>query len=186
MGKRIDISELSNSVKPSAKSGQEEHPLTDKQIEALLNNIAFNLKDLISLNHNVAQLRRRLYEFLQTMPDVKEYVHQQAKHKEEKEAFENLCKASRQLTEHIDSKLKESESRIRKIDGYVAIPINSIYIVLILILALSTFMLCILILNIQFWHSSLIWKCLGITTGIAAIGITLVLYLPKWIRKFEK
>ena len=47
MGKRIDISELSNSVKPSAKSGQEEHPLTDKQIEALLNNIAFNLKDLI-------------------------------------------------------------------------------------------------------------------------------------------
>ena len=88
MGKRIDISELSNSVKPSAKSGQEEHPLTDKQIEALLNNIAFNLKDLISLNHNVAQLRRRLYEFLQTMPDLKEYVHQQAKHKGEKEAFE--------------------------------------------------------------------------------------------------
>ena len=57
MGKRIDISELSNSVKPSAKSGQEEHPLTDKQIEALLNNIAFNLKDFIESQCGAAQAK---------------------------------------------------------------------------------------------------------------------------------
>lgn len=87
MGKRIDISELSNNMKPKAKYSQEEQPLTDKQIETLLNNIAFNLKDLISLNHNVGQLRRRLYEFLQAMPTVKEYVHQQAKRECRKRGF---------------------------------------------------------------------------------------------------
>ena len=170
-----------------ARTNQEYwEPESTSEIVQLLDNIVYNLKDLSSLNHTVIQLRRTLKNFLETVPVASDYAKEQAIKQGQAEASQNLTLATNHLVERIDAKCKEAEKRIRDINDYVSIPINSIYIVLVLIIVLSAFMLCILILNIQFWHSWLIWKCLGITTGITAIGITLILYLPHWIRNFQK
>ena len=185
MKKKFDFSAEIESAE--ARTNREYRELeSTSEIVQLLDNIVYNLKDLSSLNHTVIQLRRTLKNFLETVPVASDYAKEQTIKQGQAEAAQNLTIATNRLVERIDAKCKEAEKRIRDIDDYVAIPINSIYIVLVLIHALSTFMHCILILNIQFWHSNLIWKCLGRTIGIAAIGITLVLYLPKWIRKFQK
>ena len=185
MKKKFDFSAEIESAE--ARTNQEYRELeSTSEIVQLLDNIVYNLKDLSSLNHTVIQLRRTLKNFLETVPVASDYAKEQAIKQGQAEAAQNLTLATNHLVERIDAKCKEAEKRIRDINDYVSVPINSIYIVLVLIIALSAFMLCILILNIQFWHSWLIWKCLGITTGITAIGITLILYLPHWIRNFQK
>ncbi|MDC2175221.1 hypothetical protein PO117_23875 [Bacteroides thetaiotaomicron] len=86
----------------------------------------------------------------------------------------------------IEEKIKEAEECIRNIKGCIAIPAQAVYVSLVCMVSLATFMLCILVLNLQFWHSSLIWKCLCITIGIAVIGVAMMHYIPKWIDKFQK
>lgn len=132
------------------------------------------------------QMRRRLHEFLQALPKVENHVREQARKDGEKEAYENLNKSTSRLIEHIDTKLKESEKRLRSIEDCIALPMTTAYIVFVIMVALFVFMLCTLIWNLHFLHDSQIWKYFGGTIGLAAIEIFMVIYIPKWIDRLQK
>ena len=161
-------------------------PENTSEIVQLLDNIVYNLKDLSSLNHTVIQLRRTLKNFLETVPLVSDHAKEQAIKQGQAEATQNLTLVTNKLIEHIDKKCKEAEIRIKDIDGQIVITTTTFYIALVCLLALFSFLLCVLFLNIEFMQSPLIWKCLGMTIGTAILGIVIAIYAPRWTQKLQK
>ena len=185
MKKKFDFSAEIESVK--ARTNQEyREPESTSDIVQLLDNIVYNLKDLSSLNHTVIQLRRNLKNFLETVPLVSDHAKEQAIKQGQADAAQNLTLATNRLVERIDSKCKETEKRIRDIDDRIVISTTTFYIALVCLLALFSFFLCVLFLNIEFLQSPLIWKCLGMAIGIAGLGIVIAIYTPIWIEKLQK
>ena len=185
MKKKFDFSAEIESAE--ARTNQEyREPESTSEIVQLLDNIVYNLKDLSSLNHAVIQLRRTLKNFLETVPLVCDHAKEQAIKEGQAEATQNLTLATNHLVERIDAKCKEAEKRIRDIDGHIVISTTTFYIALVCLLALFFFFLCVLFLNIEFLQSPLIWECLGMTIGIAFLGIVMAIYAPMWIEKLQK
>lgn len=185
MNKKFDFSaEIESAEAHNNRKYQE--PESSSEIVQLLNNIVYNLKDLSSLNHNVIQLRRTLKNFLETVPLVSDHAKEQAIKKGQAEAVQNLTFATNHLVERIDAECKDAEKRIKDIDGYIVISTTAFYIAFVCLLALFSFFLCVIFLNIEILQSPLIWKCLGMTIGIAVIGILFAIYAPIWMEKLQK
>lgn len=185
MNKKFDFSAEIESAEGRTNREYRE-PESSSEIVQLLDNIVYNLKDLSSLNHTVIQLRRTLKNFLETVPLVCDHAKEQAIKQGQAEAIQNLTLATNQLAERIDAKCQEAEKRIRDIDGHIVISITTFYVALICLLALFSFFLCVFFLNIEFLQSPLIWKCLGMTIGIAVIGVVFAIYAPIWMEKLQK
>jgi hypothetical protein len=185
MKKKFDFSAEIESAKARTKQEYRE-PESTSDIVQLLDNIVYNLKDLSSLNHTVIQLRRTRKNFLETVPLVSDHAKEQAIKEGQAEATQNLTLATNHLVECIDAKCKEAEKRIRDIDDHIVISTTTFYIALVCLLALFSFFLCVLFLNIEFLQSPLIWKCLGMGIGIVVLGIIIAIYATRWIESLQK
>ena len=71
----------------------------------------------------------------------------------------------------IQIKCNETERKIRKADSYILIPHLVFYILIIILVALSSFFASIIIANAEILHSTLIWKAAIGCIFMAALGI---------------
>ena len=188
MGKRVNLSKIEKPVKDDNNSDGTV-TLTGEELRIFLNvlhKIDDNLMGLATLNHNVIIAKEQVRTYTDGIPAFKEYVELGTRIQAERKTVKNLESTTDSFVCNIEQKLKDSEARLSSIDGCIAIPTQAVYISFVCMVSLATFMLCIIILNLQFWHSSLIWKFVGITIGIAVIGVAITHYLPIWIEKFRK
>lgn len=83
----------------------------------------------------------------------------------------------------IQDKWDETERKIYQADSYVLIPHLVFYILIIILVALSSFFASIIVANTDVLHSVLIWKAVLWTILLAAAGITTMILLLKVLNK---
>lgn len=132
-----------------------------------------NVKELASLNDNVHYMITNLVNLLEFLREYKVAIAQQTK--EEAEKFGQIVLDK--FLHQIQDKCNETERNIRKADGYIFIPYTTFYILIIILVALSSFFASIMIANAEILHSVLIWKvAIGcILMAILGIGITITI-----------
>lgn len=85
------------------------------------------------------------------------------------------------LLHQIQDKCNETERKIRKADRYIFIPHMAFYILIIILVALSSFSASIIIANAEVLHSALVWKAAICCIFGAVLGIGIVIVLQKFL-----
>lgn len=82
----------------------------------------------------------------------------------------------------IENKCKEAERRIKKATNFIPIPVTAFYITIIILVALSSFFVCIIVANAEILHSAVIWKAVAWCSAVAVLGIVITVFLPKVLK----
>lgn len=82
----------------------------------------------------------------------------------------------------IENKCKEAEQRIKKAANFIPIPATAFYITIIILVALSSFFVCIIAANAEILHSILIWKAVIVCIVITVLGVAITIFLPKVLK----
>ena len=88
--------------------------------------------------------------------------------------------------DQIESKCKEAERRMKTADNAIPLPYTAFYILIIIVVALSSFFVCMIVANAEILHSGLIWKA---TTGcilMAVSGIGITVAIQKFLDRGKK
>ena len=83
----------------------------------------------------------------------------------------------------IQIKCNETERKIRKADNYILIPHLVFYILIIILVALSSFFASIIVANTEVLHSALIWKAAICCILMAVWGIGITVVIQKFLNK---
>lgn len=83
----------------------------------------------------------------------------------------------------IQIKCNETERKIRKADNYILIPHSVFYILMIILVALSSFFASIIVANTEVLHSALIWKVAICCILMAVLGIGITVVIQKFLNK---
>ena len=81
----------------------------------------------------------------------------------------------------IQDKWDKTEQKIHQADNYVLIPLLVFYILIIILVALSSFFASIIIANAEILHSTLIWKAAIGCIFMAALGIGTAVTIQKFL-----
>ena len=137
-----------------------------------------NIKELASLNDNVHYIITNLENLLEFLREYKLAIAQQTQEQADKFGQSVLNKFLCQ----IQDKCNETERKIRKIDSHIFIPHTIFYVLIIILVALSSFFASIIIANAEILHSALIWKAVAWCSAVAIIGIAITIFLPKVLK----
>ena len=80
----------------------------------------------------------------------------------------------------IESKCKEAERRINKAGNTIPIPDTAFYILIIIVIALSSFFVCMIGANAEILHSVLIWRAVICCIIMAVLGIGIAVIIQKF------
>jgi putative transmembrane protein len=80
----------------------------------------------------------------------------------------------------IESKCKEAVRRMKKADNAILIPDTAFYILIIIVVALSSFFVCMIGANAEILHSVLIWKAVICCIIMAVLGIGIAVVIQKF------
>lgn len=138
-----------------------------------------NAKELASLNDNVHEMSINLVNLLKFLQKNKLVITQDTQEQAKKFGQSVLDKFLHQIQDKWD----ETERKIHLADNYVLIPHWVFYILIIILVALSSFFASIIIANVEILHSALIWKAALWTILIATAGITIMILLSKVLNK---
>ncbi|WP_308550381.1 hypothetical protein [uncultured Parabacteroides sp.] len=132
-----------------------------------------NAQELVKLNDNVFKLRTDVKNLSDSIRECKPIISEEM----QKMAVEFGARLLCDFLSQIESKCKEAERRIKKADNAIHIPATAFYILIIIVVALSSFFVCMIVANAEILHSGLIWKA---TTGcilmaVSGIGITVAI-----------
>ena len=132
-----------------------------------------NAQELVKLNDNVFKLRTDVKNLSNSIRECKPIISEEM----QKMAVEFGARLLCDFLSQIESKCKEAERRIKKADNAIHIPATAFYILIIIVVALSSFFVCMIVANAEILHSGLIWKA---TTGcilmaVSGIGITVAI-----------
>lgn len=136
-----------------------------------------NVKELAKLNDNVHYMITNLDNLLEFLREYKLAIAQQTQEQAEKFGQSVLNKFLYQ----IQDKCNETERKIRKIDSHIFIPHTIFYVLIIILIALSSFFASIIIVNAEILHSALIWKAVICCTLIAVLGISITVIIQKFL-----
>lgn len=87
--------------------------------------------------------------------------------------------------QQIQDKCNETERKISKTNKYISIPYTAFYILIIILVALSSFFVSIIVANVEILHSTVIKKVVLWTILITAAGITTMILLLKVLNKTQ-
>lgn len=87
--------------------------------------------------------------------------------------------------QQIQDKCNETERRISKANRYISMPYTAFYILIVVLIALSSFFISIIIANVKILHSAVIGKVVLWTILITAAGITAMILLSKALNNFK-
>ena len=147
--------------------------LTEKRL------LDVNIKELASLNDNVYKLRTEVENLSGSIRECKPIISEEMQKLAVEFGATLLCN----FLSQIESKCKEAERRMKKVDNTIHIPATVFYITIIILVALSSFFASIIIANAEILHSALIWKSVLWTVLIAVVGITTMIFLSKVLNK---
>ena len=173
MKKKFDFSAEMNEAESIKATPKNEYLEEEKQL------LDVNAKELANLNDNVHEMSINLVNLLDFLRENKLSIAQQMQELTEKFGQSVLDKFLYQ----IQIKCNEVERKISKADNYILIPHSVFYILMIILVALSSFFAGIIIANAEILHSVLIWKAVLWTILLAAAGITTMILLLKVLNK---
>lgn len=136
-----------------------------------------NAKELASLNDNVHYMITNLSNLLKFLQEYKLTITQDTQDQAKKIRQSIFDKFLHQ----IQDKCNETERKIRKADSYIFIPHTIFYILIIILVALSSFFVSIIIANAEILHSALIWKAAIGCILMAALGIGIAVVIQKFL-----
>ncbi|WP_373837222.1 hypothetical protein [Bacteroides heparinolyticus] len=136
-----------------------------------------NVKELASLNDNVHYMITNLVNLLEFLQEYKVAIAQGTQEQVEKFGQSVLDKFLHQ----IQDKCNETERKIRKVDSHIFIPYTIFYILIIILVALSSFFASIIIANAEILHSAVIWKAAIGCILTAALGIGIAVAIQKFL-----
>ena len=167
MKKKFDFSAEMNDTESIKNTPKNEYLEEEKRL------LDVNAKELASLNDNVHEMSINLRNLLKFLQKNKLVITQDTQEQAKKFGQSVLDKFLHQ----IQIKCNEVERKISKADNYILIPHSVFYILMIILVALSSFFAGIIIANAEILHSVLIWKvAIGcILMAILGVGITIII-----------
>ena len=167
MKKKFDFSAEMSEAESIKNTPKNEYLEEEKRL------IDVNAKELANLNDNVHEMSINLVNLLKFLREYKLTIAQSTQEQAEEFGQSVLDKFLHQ----IQIKCNETERKIRKVDSYIFIPHTAFYILIIILVVLSSFFAGIIIANAEILHSVLIWKvAIGcILMAILGIGITITI-----------
>lgn len=167
MKKKFDFSAEMSEVESIKTTPKNEYLEEEKRL------LDVNAKELASLNDNVHEMSINLVNLLKFLQKNKLVITQDTQEQAKKFGQSVLDKFLHQ----IQIKCNEVERKISKADNYILIPHSVFYILMIILVALSSFFAGIIIANAEILHSVLIWKvAIGcILMAILGVGITITI-----------
>lgn len=86
-----------------------------------------------------------------------------------------------QFINKIEIKCTEAEQRIAQMDNRIYLSYKAFYILIVILIALSSFLVCMIVANVEFLHSWLIWRMVAACGFILILGITMVIVVHKFL-----
>ncbi|WP_297553657.1 hypothetical protein [uncultured Alistipes sp.] len=173
MKKKFDFSAEMNEAESIKATPKNEYLEEEKRL------LDVNAKELASLNDNVHEMSINLYNLLKFLREYKLTTAQSTQEQAEKFGQSVLDKFLGQIQDQWD----ETERKIHQADNYILIPHSVFYILIIILVVLSSFFASIIVANTEVLHSALIWKAVLWTILLAAAGITTMILLLKVLNK---
>ena len=175
MKKKFDFSAEMNeteAIKPNPKNEylEEENRL-----------LSLNIKELASLNDNIHEMSVNLVNSLKFLQEYRLTITKDTQEQAEKFGQTVLDK----FLQQIQDKCNETERKIRKANRYISIPYTTFYILIIILVALSSFFVSIIVANVEILHSAVVGKVVLWTILITATGITTMILLLKVLNKSQ-
>ena len=167
MKKKFDFSAEMSEAEAIKATPKNEYLEEEKQL------LDINAKELASLNDNVYKLRTEVKNLSDSIRECKPIISEEMQKLAVEFGATLLCN----FLSQIESKCKEAERRMKKADNAIHIPDTAFYILIIIVVALSSFFVCIIGANAEILHSVLIWKAVigCILMVVLGIGITVII-----------
>ena len=149
-----------------------------------------NVKELAKLNDNVHELRTKVEKLSESIQKCEPYISDEMQNLALKFGATLLCN----FVGQIENKCKVAErrrhcpefcvngNRIKKAANFIPIPATAFYITIIILVALSSFFVCIIVANTEILHSAVIWKAVTWCSAMAVLGIAITILLPKVLK----
>lgn len=173
MKKKFDFSAEMNEAEPIKSNPKNEYLEEENRL------LALNIKELANLNDNVHEMSVNLVNSLKFLQEYKLAIAKDTQEQAEKLGQTVLEK----FLQQIQDKCNETERKISKANRYISMPYTVFYILIIILVALSSFFASIIIANAEILHSTLIWKTVLWTVLIAVAGITAMILLFKILNR---
>ena len=173
MKKKFDFSAEMNDTESIKITPKNEYLEEEKRL------LDVNAKELANLNDNVHYMITNLVNLLKFLREYKLTIAQSTQEQAEKFGQSVLDKFLHQ----IQIKCNETERKIRKADNYILIPHSVFYILMIILVALSSFLASIIVANTEVLHSALIWKVAICCILMAVLGIGITVVIQKFLNK---
>ena len=173
MKKKFDFSAEMNDTESIKVTPKNEYLEEEKRL------LDVNAKELANLNDNVHYMITNLVNLLKFLREYKLTIAQSTQEQAEKFGQSVLDKFLHQ----IQIKCNETERKIRKADNYILIPHSVFYILMIILVALSSFFASIIVANTEVLHSALIWKVAICCILMAVLGIGITVVIQKFLNK---
>lgn len=169
MKKKFDFSAEMNEAEPIKSNPKHEYLEEENRL------LGLNIKELASLNDNMHEMSVNLVNSLKFLQEYRLAIAKDAQEQAEKFGKAVLDK----FLQQIQNKCNETERKINKANNYIFIPHTIFYILIIILVTLSSFFVSIIAANTEILHSRLIWKVVIWTILIAVTEITIMVLLLK-------
>lgn len=175
MKKKFDFSAEMNEAESIKGTPKNEYLEEEKRL------LDLNIKELASLNDKVHEMSINLVNLFKFLQEYKLTIAQRTQEQAEKFGQTVLDKFLHQ----VQDKCNETERKIRKVDSYISIPYTVFYILIIILIALSSFFVSMIVANTEILHSSLIWKAVTCCVLIAILGVVMTIVVPKILDRWK-
>jgi len=172
MRKKFDFTAEMKEAQATKSTPQNEYLEEEKRL------LGINVKELAELNDNVYGLRTDLTTLLDLLEKYKLSITQDTQ--EQAIKFGNTVLG--QFIDQIEIKCTEAEQRIAQIDNRISLSHKAFYILIAILIALSSFLVCMIVANVEFLHSWLIWRMVAACGLIAILGITMVMAVMRILK----
>ncbi len=172
MKKKFDFSAEMSEAESIKATPKNEYLEEEKRL------LDINAKELASLNDNVYKLRTEVENLPGSIRECKPIISEEMHKLAVEFGATLLCN----FLSQIESKCKEAVRRMKKADNAIPIPYTEFYILIIIVVALSSFFVCIIIANAELIHSALIWKTVAWCTAMAIIEIAITIFLHEVLK----
>ena len=175
MKKKFDFTAEMKEVQVTKSTPQNEYLEEEKRL------LGINVKELAELNDNVYGLRTDLTALVDLLGKYKLSITQDTQDQAVK--FGNTVLG--RFIDQIEIKCTEAEQRIVQMDNRIYLSYKAFYILIVILIALSSFLVCIIVANVEFLHSWLIWRMVAACGLIVILGITMVMLVMRILEQYR-
>ncbi len=169
MKKKFDFTAEMKEAQVTKSTPQNEYLEEEKRL------LGINVKELTELNDNVYGLRTDLTALVDLLEKYKLSITRDMQELAVK--FGNTVLD--RFIDQIETKCTEAEQRITQVDNCISLSHKAFYILIVILIALSSFLICMIVANVEFLHSWLIWRMVAACGVIAILGITMVVVVMR-------